>query len=171
MIEPKFSRWISWKNRQRLTGLEYPGVYAIALSSVDLSDNEYDWVKNIIYFGMTNSRGGLRARLKQFDNTIFGKEGHGGAERVRYEHRNYNDLTEKLYVSVSPVVCNTKESTPDDFLKMGEVSYMEYYCFARYQRLHGSLPQFNDKKNAPKLKAEELKAANPTIQPIRYTRG
>jgi hypothetical protein len=42
---------------------------------------------------------------------------------------------------------------------MGEVAYMEYYCFAEYVRLFGCLPEFNDKK-APKLKANELKKAN-----------
>jgi len=74
-------------------------------------------------------------------------------QNAGHEHRNYTDLIKRLYVSVSPVVCNTKESTPDDFLKMGEVAYMEYYCFAQYQRLYGCLPHFNDKKNAPKLRA------------------
>ena len=58
----------------------YPGVYALAVSEKDISDKKFDWVEEIIYFGMTNSGGGLRARLKQFDNTIIGKEGHGGGE-------------------------------------------------------------------------------------------
>jgi hypothetical protein len=37
---------------------------------------------------------------------------------------------------------------------------LEYYCFAEYVRIFGQLPKFNDKKNAPKLKAKELKTAN-----------
>jgi hypothetical protein len=171
MIEPKFSRWVLWKNRHIQAGIKNPGVYALALSSFDLSNEDFDWAKDIIYFGMTNSRGGLKARLKQFDDTISGKEGHGGAERVRYEYRNYDDLIEKLYVSVSPVACNTKESKPDDFLKMGEVAYMEYYCFSQYHRLYGRLPQFNNKKSSPKLKAKELKAANDLMQPIANKAG
>ena len=42
----------------------------------------FDWIKEIIYIGMTNSKGGLKNRLQQFDNTIAGKTGHGGAQRV-----------------------------------------------------------------------------------------
>jgi len=41
---------------------------------------------------MTNSISGLKGRLKQFDNTIIGKAGHGGADRVRFKHQNYEQL-------------------------------------------------------------------------------
>lgn len=159
MLEPQFSHWVRWKNRLTLEGINYPGVYALALSPTDISNGEFGWIKEIVYFGMTNSGGGLKARLKQFDDTVSGKEGHGGGERVRYRHRDYGQLTEKLFVSVCPVACNIRSNTPDDLLKMGEVAYMEYYCFAKYVQLFGRLPEFNDKKNAPKLKANELKSA------------
>jgi hypothetical protein len=109
---------------------------------------------------MTNSGGGLKARLTQFDNTIAGREGHGGGERVRYEYRDYNELTKKLFVSVCPIKCNVKSNQPKDLLKMGEIAYMEYYCFAKYVELFERLPKFNDKKNAPKLKGKELKTAD-----------
>ncbi len=124
-----------------------------------------------MYFGMTNSGGGLRARLTQFDNTIVGKEDHGGGERVRYKYRNYGELTEKLFVSVCPGVCSIKSNKPEDLLKIGEVAYLEYYCFAKYVRLFGHLPEFNDKKKAPKLKANELKSANKGIRRIADKTG
>jgi len=89
--------------------------------------------------------------------------GHGGGERVRYRYRNYDELTKKLFVSVSPVACNPRSNTPEDVLKMGEFAYTEYYCFAKDVQLFGRLPEFNDKKNAPKLKANELKSANKQI--------
>ncbi len=159
MFEPQFSYWACWKNRHTLEGINYPGVYALALSPVDISNREFEWIEEIIYFGMTNSGGGLKARLKQFDDTVAGKEGHGGGQRVRYKHRDYGQLTKELFVSVYPVACNAKSNAPEDLLKMGEVAYTEYYCFARYVRLFGQLPEFN-KKNAPKLlKANELKVA------------
>ena len=77
MRKNKFSHWVRWESRDTLNGIHNPGVYALALSRKDISYTKFNWRKEIIYFGMTNSRGGLKARLKQFDNTIIGKEGHG----------------------------------------------------------------------------------------------
>lgn len=171
MIEPEFSHWVEWKNRHALDGISSPGVYALALSNTDISDSDFNWTKEIIYFGMTNSGGGLKARLKQFDDTVVGKEGHGGGERGRYKYRDYAELTKKLFVSVCPVECNVKSNEPEDLLKMGEIAYMEYYCFAEYVRLFRRLPEFNDKKNAPKLKANELKTATNRLHRIVQTPG
>lgn len=150
---------MKWNDRNSLEGMSYPGVYALAVSETDISGTEFYWIEKIMYFGMTNSGGGLKARLIQFDNTIVGKEGHGGGERVRYEYRDYDKLAEKLFVSICPVKCIIKSNKPEDLQKMGEVAYLEYYCFAKYVRLFGGLPKFN-KKSATKLKAKELKLAN-----------
>lgn len=171
MIKPNFSHWTRWKDRHSLQDMGYPGVYALAVSGTDISGTEFDWIKKIIYFGMTNSGGGLKARLTQFDNTIVGKEGHGGGERVRFKYRNYDQLANKLFVAVCPVKCSIKSNEPEDLLKMGDVAYLEYYCFAKYVQLFGHLPKFNDKKNAPKLKAKELKSANKGMQRIAKTTG
>jgi hypothetical protein len=160
MIKPNFSHWTRWADRHSLKDMVYPGVYALAVSDTDISGTEFDWIRKIIYFGMTNSGGGLNARLRQFDNTIMGKEGHGGGERVRFKYPNYDHLKKKLFVSVCSVKCNIKSNEPDDLLKMGEVAYLEYYCFAKYVAFFGHLPDFNDKKNAPKLKVKDLKSAN-----------
>ncbi len=164
MIKPNFSQWSRWKDRHSLKDMGFPGVYALAVSGTDLSGMEFDWSKSIMYFGMTNSGGGLKARLNQFDNTIKGKEGHGGGERFRFKYRNYEQLVKKLFVSVSPVKCSINSNKYEDLLKMGEVVYLEYYCFANYVQLYEHLPEFNDKKNAPKLKANELKSANHQMQ-------
>jgi hypothetical protein len=82
--------------------------------------------------------------------------GHGGGERVRHEHRDYDELTGKLFVAICPIECNVKASEPRDLLKMGEVAYLEYYCFAKYHELYGRLPEFNDKRKSPKLTAIDL---------------
>ena len=164
MKKPKFSHWVRWENRDNLEAIRYPGVYALVLSDKDISNTPFDWMQGIIYFGMTNSGGGLKARLKQFDNTIVGKEGHGGGERVRYKYRQYKKLSRKLFVSVCPIKCDIKSNRPEDLLKMGVVAYWEYYCFAKYVELFGGLPEFNDKKNAPKLKANQLKTANKSLK-------
>src|SRR6266540_3709610 len=97
-----FSHWAKWANRHALADLGYPGVYALAISQADLSTTTFSWRPEIIYVGMTNSKGGLKARLQQFDNTIKGKEGHGGGARVRFKHSGYHELASRLFVSVCP---------------------------------------------------------------------
>ena len=155
MIASKFSHWERWAHRDRLPGIHNPGVYALAVSKEDLLGNAFSFLQNIVYFGMTISRGGLKARLRQFDNTIAGKEGHGGGQRVRYKYRDYKKLTSILFVSVFPIACDVQSNKPRDLLQMGEVAYLEYYCFAKYARLYGKLPEFND-KNAPKLRSVRM---------------
>lgn len=151
MYENKFTHWIKWQERNTLSGIEFPGVYACALADDSFnSTHGFNWVKQIIYIGMTNSAGGLRARLKQFDNTIVGKTGHGGADRVRYKHRSYERLINSLYVSVASFPCNVKSNQPEDLTVMGKVAKFEYDCFAEFVKNHGILPEFNDKKNAKK---------------------
>ncbi len=152
MVKPIFSKWVSWTERNKLNGIKYPGVYALAVSEIDLSNKKYSLRKEIEYFGMTNSVGGLKSRLKQFDNTIIGKSGHGGAERFLFKYKNYNILSKKIFVSICPVECNVKSNNPKDLLKMGEVAWLEYFCFAQYAKRFKKLPKFNDKKVSPKHK-------------------
>lgn len=149
-MENNFSNWILWNNRNSLSGLNYPGVYCLAISEVDLSGKEFSWLSEIVYVGMTNSKAGLKGRLKQFDNTIIGKTGHGGADRFRFEHPNYNELIKKLYVAVSFFECDVNNITPKDLKQMGEVAKFEYICMAEYVKYFKTLPKFNDKKNSPK---------------------
>lgn len=151
MYESNFTKWVSWPERNSLSGLEYPGIYVCALADDRFnSSNDFEWMKQIIYIGMTNSAGGLRARLKQFDNTILGKTGHGGADRVRYKYQDYQQLVNSLFVSVASFVCDVKSNQPQDLLVMGEVAKFEYDCFAEFVKKHGTLPEFNNKKIAPK---------------------
>jgi hypothetical protein len=101
---------------------------------------------------MTNSKAGLNGRLKQFDDTISGKRvSHGGADRVRFEHRQYLKLVAKLYVSVRSVACDVESNRPRDLRRMGDVAKLEYTCLAAYARLFGRLPKFNNKKDARKF--------------------
>ena len=69
----KFSVWSQWSLREQLTGIEFPGIYCIAISEDNFSGHDFDWSENINYIGMTNSTSGLKGRLKQFDNTLKGK--------------------------------------------------------------------------------------------------
>jgi hypothetical protein len=150
MNESKFTKWTNWKNRNSLKGMNFPGVYCIAISKIDLIEINFSWISEITYIGMTNSKAGLTGRLKQFDNTIIGKTGHGGADRFRFKHEKYQQLVSRLYVSVCSFECDVKSITPKDLRIMGEVTKLEYDCFAEYVEKFGSLPEFNNKSKSPK---------------------
>jgi hypothetical protein len=161
MHESQFTKWSPWHVRGQLNGIKYPGIYVIAIADSMFNPIEdFCWVNQVVYIGMTNSVGGLRGRLQQFDNTIIGKSGHGGADRVRFKHQNYQLLTEKLFVSVASFECNVKSNQPTDLLVMGNVAKFEYECFAEFVRIHGALPEFNDKKGAPKYSLTVGQSAN-----------
>jgi hypothetical protein len=145
-----FSVWAKWGNRNRLEGIGFPGVYAIAIADHDISGNSFDWCREIAYVGMTNSNGGLKSRLQQFENTIKGGDGHGGAHRVRHKHPDHEILIPRLYVSVCPRRCDVTSNRPPDLRAMGEVAKLEYDCFALYAERFNKLPEFNDKKRSPK---------------------
>jgi len=151
MRENIFSCWERWHSRNKLGELEYPGVYALALSTSNIAGRSFSWRREIIYVGMTNAVSGLKGRLKQFDNAIRGKHGHGGGERVRYRHRDYERLTKRLYVAVAPFKCDVTSNAPADLRTMGDVAQFEFLCFARYVEKFRRLPEFNDKKASPKL--------------------
>ena len=149
-IEDNFSKWQKWENRKSMDGLSFPGIYILCLSVPDISCQPFLWSESIIYIGMTNSKAGLSGRLKQFDNTIIGKEGHGGADRVRYKHRNYEKLINTLYISTRSFPCDITREDPEDLRIMGDVSKHEYDCFAEFKSQYSRLPEFNDKNLSKK---------------------
>lgn len=150
MHEERFSAWVLWKGRRALAHLARPGVYALAVTDEGLSGRSFSWRADIVYIGMTNAASGLKGRLQQFDNTIAGKQGHGGADRVRYKHRDYPVLCDRLWVAVAPFKCDVRSQKPEDLLAMGRVASFEYECFAAFAGQFGRLPEFNDKKQARK---------------------
>jgi hypothetical protein len=151
-MDKTFSKWVRWRERNQLGNtLKYPGVYAVALSDKDIASTPFEWLKEIIYIGMTNSKGGLKSRLQQFENTIKGKEGHGGAARVLFKHGDYSALDSKMYVSICHTECDVLSNKSSDLLLMGKVARQEYECFAIFVEKFGNgLPEFNDKKRSPK---------------------
>ena len=151
MKKEKFSKWFKWEQRNSIKNISFPGIYVIARSKENLSDKKLKLIKEIIYIGMTNSKGGLKQRLKQFNNTITtGKKGHGGADRIKYKFRDHKNLIPCLYVSVFQKSINTKNPSPEDYIKMGEIAALEYDAFAWYLKKFHKLPKFNDKKISPK---------------------
>jgi hypothetical protein len=147
----EFSDWVKWPGRNNLNNLQYPGVYIIAYNKQDMNDNSFDWIEEIIYVGMTNSKKGIKNRLRQFDNTICWKgNNHSGAKRVRYKYKDYEKLIKYLYVAVHPFKCDVSSNKEEDLRIMGEVVKSEYTCFAEYVKRFGMLPKFNNKKLSPK---------------------
>ncbi len=148
----KFSKWTKWTEREKLEGIKFPGVYCIAVIENDSPkvNDDFDWIKEVTYIGMTNSINGLKSRLKQFDDTLNKKIRHGGADRFLYEHRNYDDTIKKMLVSVAYFKCDVKSKKPEDLITMGEVVKFEYVCFAEYVKRFDKLPKFNDTKKAKK---------------------
>lgn len=152
MYADKFTRWAKWESREKLRDLGYPGVYALAVSGGNLEGKEFSYLCEIAYFGMTNSIAGLRGRLKQFDNTIRGKTGHGGAERFCFDYPKSEMLVPNLFVAVLPFPCDVSSNAPNDLLVMGMVAMAEYECFSHYASVFGELPRYNNKKSSPKPK-------------------
>jgi len=150
----RFSKWVPWAKRDAIAHLELPGLYAVSVSRVRLGGTQFRWIPDICYFGMTNSRGGLRARLTQFDRTLHSFIAHGGADRFRFAYPDYTAVLPKIYVAVLPVAADVNAATPHDLRAMGAVAYLEYECFARYHHKFGGVPQFNQ-RSAPKYSTTE----------------
>jgi hypothetical protein len=148
----RFSNWVNFDQRDELRNTNYPGVYAITISTRNIAGTRFRWTKEISYFGFTNAVGGLRGRLNQFNNTLRDKSGpgHGGAQRFRRKYRNGDALAKKLYVAVCPFKCDVSTNKPADLRIMGDVVRAEYIAFAKYATLFRRLPEFNDKENSPK---------------------
>ena len=67
----QFSNWAKWENRdKKLSNLKHPGIYAIIISEANIEDEPFKLIKEICYFGMTNSIAGLKGRLNQFNNSL-----------------------------------------------------------------------------------------------------
>lgn len=147
----RFSPWKAWRDRDSISGICFPGIYALAISDALLTAQKFSFLSEIAYFGMTNAVSGLRGRLKQFDNTIRGKSGHGGADRFRHDFPRALELERVLYVAAMPVECSVITNDSANLRLMGQVAMAEYECFAQHVQLYGGLPKYNDKKNAPKL--------------------
>lgn len=148
----RFSNWVKFDQRHELRHTQYPGVYAIAICPKNIAGDSFEWSEDIAYFGCTNAVGGLRSRLKAFNNTLRDLKGpgHGGAARFRGKHRDGDALAKRLYVAVCPFRCNVAASEPEDLLAMGEVVRAEYLALAEYKGRFRRLPKFNDKKKSPK---------------------
>ena len=153
-MEKNFSPWFRWNGRSDYSGIEYPGIYVVAISRRNISGEPFSFRREIVYVGMTNAVAGLKGRLIQFNNTIAQKRlQHGGADRVLYKHQDYEALVKNLYVSLRHFRCFPANETATDLRTMGRVANAEYQCIARHveEDKRGRLPEFNRKKETLKF--------------------
>lgn len=152
----EFSAWTKFDSREQLPNIDFPGIYALAFTDQNIEGTAFEYRREIIYFGMTNARTGLRGRLNAFNNSLRDKKGggHGGAQRVRFDYEDGDELAVKLYVAVCVFQCDVTSIERFDLETMGDVARAEYRAFAEYAAQYGSLPKYNDKKRSPKRKPQ-----------------
>ena len=130
-----------------------PGVYSIAYSERNITNAEFAWCREIIYFGVADHIG---KRLNQFDKTISGKKNsHGGADRARFKYQEYSKLIPRLYVAIAAIGKTPAQNSPDCWRRKGDARQFEYHCIAEYLEKYGQLPTFNN-QNSPKFSQQIL---------------
>lgn len=139
----KFSSWHKWVDRNSIKDVDQPGVYLLAISSVNLVEVSSDY-KNVSYIGMTVSKKGLKGRWQQLDRSLRGLGGHSGANSIFAKLGEISGWSrKKLYVAAFPVPCNAAESTADDLRIKGKVCYLEYEAFAQFFERQHKKPYYN----------------------------
>jgi hypothetical protein len=144
------TKWYKWEKRNEIESKNQPAIYYIAYSETDISKSDFSLLKEIVYIGMTVSIGGLKSRLDQFEATMRGKTGHGGAARVLFKHKEADAFFRKAYVSARIFPISTTRDTPNDWRIKSECVGLEYKSFADYLEQYNMLPEFNDHKKSKK---------------------
>jgi len=155
-----FTPWVLWeKMKKDPDGINCPGIYLITFDKKVLNKAADPTQSEIVYVGMTNSKGGIKSRLKQFVCAVRGTKVHSGGSRVRYQiKRNKNfefykkqeELLKNLHISFCAFKCNVKLVSPETLRVMGEVAKHEYYVLSDYLEKNKCLPRFNDRKLSPR---------------------
>jgi len=139
----QLSSWYKWTNRLDYPLRKYPGVYCISITEKEnLEGTNVGW-GDVVYIGMTNSRGGLQSRWRQFHNSITGKYGHSGGNTIFKRLGHFDTWQLYLYVAAMGKKVNTADPSADEYRKMGMVAYLEYEAFAQYFEAVGGHPKYN----------------------------
>jgi len=137
------SQWYKWSNRKNYSLRKYPGVYCISITIKENLEGTDVHLKDVVYIGMTNSRGGLQSRWRQFYNSIRGKSAHSGGNTIFKDLGHFDTWQLQLYVAAMGIKVNTANPTADDYRKMGMVAYLEYEAFAQYYKAIDGHPTYN----------------------------
>lgn len=150
----RFSKWERWTLRNRLADLGRPGVYAIARSTTDLSGKPFSLRKEIINIGQ--SARSLEKRLKEFNDSISGKRGHGPSMKLRPKNPDYRSLASELFVAVAPFTSISPSSKAGRLRVKGEVFRNEQFCLAAFVEMFGDEPELNKKGRKYKPSLEDI---------------
>lgn len=145
----QFSRWVEISQRMELEEFNkkrLPGLYIVSSKKSSYKSNSPAKVldKDIIYIGMTTTS--IKGRVDKFYRRVRGLKGsHSGGKRILSKFKKYPNSTKwknrKIFIAVS---CRFEKNEPKitykDFIKMGKISYIEYYLFARYFKKFKRLP-------------------------------
>ncbi|MCG3738005.1 hypothetical protein EXA16_16975 [Vibrio cincinnatiensis] len=141
-----FTKWYYWLDRANIENISFPGIYALAITSEDLTGKEVN-LEKVVYIGMSNSKSGIRGRLNQLNRSINGGSGHSGGNTIRSQLGWYDKWRDglDLYVAICPVICDVKKRTLSDLKLMGAVAYMEYEAFSLFKEKKPKIgkPKFN----------------------------
>jgi len=145
------TKWFSWKNRDHISNKNQPAIYYIAHSNENIEGKDFSYIEEIVYIGMTISKNGLKGRLDQFEKAMKGSDKiHGGAERVRFKHKDVDSFFKKAYVSACIFELSNEKNTSEDWRTKGECVGHEYKSFAAFLDQHHNLPEFNDMNRSKK---------------------
>ena len=145
-------RWTDLlKNYKVLEDNNCPGIYILAYTDKNLEGKQIK-IKDIFYVGMTNSRGGLKQRLKQFIDGIHKGYGHSAGNRFFSDYsggKSFGIARHKktFFVALLSLPCRVykNDRTPEDLRKMGEVAKFEYEVMAYIKEKLGKEPELNKK--------------------------
>jgi len=148
MKDCNFSKWVHINNKDELLqhGHNCPGIYAIAYTNDNISGKAFDYIEDIIYFGMSRSKLGLKGRLYQFFSALNGKgHQHSAAKRIQHTlSMENNNWIEKIYISIMPCIyCDVNSYSARDLLFIGDIAKEEYVCFSKYVERYNKMPRFN----------------------------
>jgi hypothetical protein len=141
--ELTFSPWISWGNHLEFPLIKCPGVYLVAISSINL-EGELPSFADVHYVGMTVSKGGLAQRWRNFDRAINDSNGkHSGGRRILKALGPYSKWERELFVSAFAIDAKFQETSVKNLITKGIVTYLEYETMAKVFTKTGKLPEFN----------------------------
>jgi hypothetical protein len=119
--------------------LRFPGVCLLAYGGREL-DGQMIKIDDVYYVGMSNSAGGVRARLKQFKSALEKGRGHSGGNRCykQNDEKPFSTLRDrkKFHYAALCLECSSSVKScarPCDFRTMGDVASLEYYAIAHFQ--------------------------------------
>src|SRR3989338_6583273 len=129
----KFSKWYQWDKRNEFIDKKYSGVYAIAISEMEIDNHSFDW-NDVSYIGMSHSSKGLEDRWSFLDNAIKGNSNghHSGGKRIFNSLGPYDRWDKKMFVAAFAIRCDSNKNrrTPEDLRKLGHVAYLEFEALA-----------------------------------------